>query len=97
MAKLARLLPRAASTVCLSAHTIPTAPTFSSISPKEVISHLEERTTVCGMVASANYAIGFNGQATFLILDRPYPRHVVMTLIGRRSHCSSPFGRWKPL
>ena len=43
-------------------------------------SHLGEPGTVCGMVASANYAIKARGQPTFLNPDKPYP-HQVFTVV----------------
>lgn len=66
--------------VCLLALGF-SARAFSQVSPEEAINHVGEQATVCGTVASTNYATGSNGQPTFLNLNRPYPRHVFTALI----------------
>ena len=43
--------------------------------------HVGETATVCGAVASANYAVKTKGQPTFLNLDRPYPNQVFTIVI----------------
>jgi micrococcal nuclease len=44
-------------------------------------SHIGETATVCGVVASANYASRSNRQPTFLNLDRAYPNHIFTVVI----------------
>jgi hypothetical protein len=61
------------STLAISAeHTIPAA---------EAAKHVGEKATVCGVVASANYASRSKGQPTFLNLDKPYPHPIFTALI----------------
>jgi hypothetical protein len=43
--------------------------------------HVGETATVCGTVASANYAAGSRGSPTFLNLGKPYPNHVFTAVI----------------
>jgi DNA/RNA endonuclease YhcR with UshA esterase domain len=43
--------------------------------------HIGKWATVCGIVASANYAIKTRRQPTFLNLDRPYPNQIFTILI----------------
>ncbi len=43
-----------------------------SVTPVEAASHVGERATVCGLVASATYADCSRGQPTFLNLDKPF-------------------------
>ena len=51
-----------------------------SISAREAKDHVGQKATVCGKVASANYAVGSPGSPTFLNLDRAYP-HQVFTIV----------------
>ena len=44
-------------------------------------SHIGERATVCGVVASARYAASSKGQPTFVNLDKPYPNQIFTVLI----------------
>jgi len=44
-------------------------------------SHIGERATVCGMVASAHFAARSKGQPTFINLDKPYPNQIFTVLI----------------
>ncbi len=52
--------------------------TFTSDQAK---SHIGEKATVCGLVASAHYAASSKGQPTFLNLDKPYPNQIFTVLI----------------
>lgn len=52
-----------------------------SISPAEASNHVGENTTVCGVVASANYAARSTSRPTFLNLDQPYPNQVFTAVI----------------
>lgn len=51
------------------------------ITPENAGEHIGETQTVCGTVASTNYAIGSKGQPTFLNLDKPYPNHIFTVVI----------------
>jgi hypothetical protein len=51
------------------------------ISPAEAAKHVGEKSTVCGVVASASYATRSKGQPTFLNLDKPYPNAIFTALI----------------
>jgi DNA/RNA endonuclease YhcR with UshA esterase domain len=42
---------------------------------------LGEKKTVCGMVASATYAIRTKGRPTYLNLDQPYPNQIFTVVI----------------
>jgi len=63
--------------------TSETSPSYSQniINPEEAQEHVGENQTVCGTVASTNYAIGSKGQPTFLNLNRPYPDHIFTIVI----------------
>ncbi len=47
----------------------------------QAAAHVGETATVCGTVASANYAVHSKGQPTFLNFDRPYPNQSFAVLI----------------
>jgi hypothetical protein len=51
------------------------------ITATEAKSHVGERATVCGSVASTHYADKAKGQPTFLNLDEPYPRQIFTIVI----------------
>ena len=51
------------------------------LSPEEALNHIGENQTVCGMVASTNFAASSKGQPTFLNLNRPYPNHIFTVVI----------------
>ncbi|MBU1236012.1 MAG: DNA-binding protein [Gammaproteobacteria bacterium] len=44
-------------------------------------SHVGEKATVCGTVASAKYAARAKGMPTFLNLDKPFPDHIFTAVI----------------
>ena len=52
-----------------------------SIKPADAGKYVGEKKTVCGMVASATYAVRTKGQPTFLNLDQPYPNQIFTVLI----------------
>jgi hypothetical protein len=54
----------------------PFAAAAASLTPEEAANHVGETATVCGTVASANYAARTRGEPTFLNLDKPYPNHI---------------------
>ena len=53
----------------------------TSISAAEAKSHVGERATVCGEVASTHYAARTWGNPTFINLDKPYPNQIFTVLI----------------
>jgi hypothetical protein len=53
----------------------------AELTSQQAASHVGETATVCGTVASANYATRTKGQPTFLNLDQPYPRQVFTVVI----------------
>src|SRR5262245_51769591 len=57
------------------------APAADKITPGQAKDYVGKHTTVCGVVASANFATRSNRQPTFLNLDEPYPRHVFTAVI----------------
>ncbi len=65
----------------------------TAIPASEAKKHIGERTTVYGVVASTNYAIGSKGKPTFINLDKPYPNPVFTVLIwdnNRKNFPNSP-------
>lgn len=62
------------------------------IQATQAAKHIGETATVCGTVASSNYAAGSRGQPTFLNLDRPYPNYVFTAVIwgDSRNKFSTP-------
>jgi hypothetical protein len=53
----------------------------AELTPRQAPDHIGETATVCGIVASANYATRTNRQPTFLNLDQPYPRQIFTVVI----------------
>ncbi len=53
----------------------------NQITASEAKSHVGEKATVCGQVASARYASSSRGAPTFLNLDKPYPNQVFTVVI----------------
>ncbi len=51
------------------------------ITPAQARDYIGRRATVCGVVASANFARRSRRQPTFLNLDEPYPRHIFTAVI----------------
>jgi len=43
-----------------------------TITPEDAAKFIGQQKTVCGMVASANFAAKSKGQPTFINLDKPY-------------------------
>jgi DNA/RNA endonuclease YhcR with UshA esterase domain len=54
--------------------------------------YVGKEATVCGYVASTNYAANSKGQPTFLNLDKAFPRHIFTVVIfgESRKHFTSP-------
>jgi hypothetical protein len=59
--------------------TVPSA--AAELKWRQGASHVGETATVCGTVASANYAVRTKGQPTFLNLDKAYPNHVFTIVV----------------
>jgi len=55
--------------------------TAEKITASEAKNHVGKTATVCGRVASANYAVRSKGQPTFINLDEPYPRQIFTAVI----------------
>jgi hypothetical protein len=53
----------------------------STLTPMQASTHIGERATVCGVVASSHFAARSRGNPTFLNLDRPYPNQIFTILI----------------
>ena len=51
------------------------------LSATEAKDHIGQQATVCGKVASTQYALASRGKPTFLNLDKPYPNQVFTVLI----------------
>ena len=64
-----------ACTLFPSAHAL-----AANLTADQASSHVGENATVCGTVASANYAANAKGQPTFLNLDKAYP-HQIFTVV----------------
>ncbi len=59
----------------------PSANAQTSISAAEAKSHVGEKSTVCGEVASIHYAARSRENPTFINLDKPYPDQIFTVLI----------------
>lgn len=84
--------------LCLVA--IPSLPAQTKkITTAEAKSHIGERATVCGKVASSHYAKNSKGEPTFLNLDEPYPKEVFTILIwgADREKFGTPESEYKGL
>ena len=46
------------------------------VSTKDAIRFVGHDATVCGQVASTNYALRSKGKPTFINIDRPFPSHI---------------------
>lgn len=69
-----------------------------SISPADAQKYIGEKKTVCGMVATATYAVRTKGQPTFLNLDQPYPNQIFTVVIwgsDRKKFSNPPEGYYK--
>ena len=51
------------------------------ITASEARAYMGNRATVCGQVASANFAAESRGKPTYLYLDRPYPKQTFTAVI----------------
>jgi hypothetical protein len=59
-----------------------TAPAHAAaLNPEEAASYVGKSATVCGLIASGNYAPGAPAQPTFLDFSRPYPNETFSALI----------------
>jgi hypothetical protein len=53
----------------------------ASLAPDEAAGHVGETATVCGVVASATYAVQAPMAPTFLDIGKPYPNQVFSAII----------------
>ena len=53
----------------------------ATLAPGDAVSHVGESATVCGVVASAKFAVNSRSQPTFLDFDRPYPNAIFTAVI----------------
>ena len=60
---------------------VPIAANAQSLSAQDAARHVGENATICGVVASVNYAARSRGQPTFLDLDKPYPGQIFTAVI----------------
>ena len=51
------------------------------LTAQQAAEHVGETATVCGVVASANYATKSKDQPTFLNFDQPYPNQIFTVMI----------------
>jgi DNA/RNA endonuclease YhcR with UshA esterase domain len=58
-----------------------TATSQPKLTAAEAKDHIGKRATVCGVVASANFAQRSRRSPTFLNLDQPYPKHIFTAVI----------------
>ena len=66
--------------ISLAAWTTSSA-SADKITPAQAKDYVGKQATVCGVVASANFAARSKRQPTFLNLDEPYPRHIFTAVI----------------
>jgi hypothetical protein len=67
--------------VALLGAGLPFPSAAAELNSQQAASHIGETATVCGTVASTNYAVRTKGQPTFLNLDKPYPNQVFTIMI----------------
>ncbi|SRR6266498_403880 len=72
-------LPLTLALAILCATTAHSSP--DKITASEARNHIGKTATVCGVVASADYAARSKGKPTFLNLDKPYPNPIFIALI----------------
>ena len=65
----------------LTTNPIQATPAGGTLKASEAKDHVGEVATVCGTVASAQYAAASRGQPTFLNLDVPYPNQLFTVVI----------------
>jgi DNA/RNA endonuclease YhcR with UshA esterase domain len=53
----------------------------ASLAPEEAKSHVGEKATVCGLIASTKFADRSRGEPTFLNLGKAYPNQVFTAVI----------------
>jgi len=61
-----------------------------TISPEEAINHIGQPATVCGTVASTQFAPHSKGQPTYINLNRPYPNQIFTIVIWGSDRSSFP-------
>ncbi len=53
----------------------------ASLNPEEAAGYVGKNATVCGLIASGDYAAGSPAQPTFLDFSKPYPNETFSALI----------------
>jgi DNA/RNA endonuclease YhcR with UshA esterase domain len=83
-------------TICFVT-TFPVHAQTKKITAAEAKSHVGEKATVCGAVASSRYAEWSKGQPTFLNLDEPYPKQIFTIVIwgNDRSNFGEPEKKYR--
>ena len=76
-----RLISRILFISCVSLWTSLPIAQEQSIKPADAGKYIGEKKTICGVVASATYAVRTKGQPTFLNLDQAYPNQIFTVLI----------------
>jgi hypothetical protein len=66
--------------LCLVALLLPAAARAQAVAPQDAAQYVGQTATVCGVVASARYALRSRSRPTFRNLDQPYP-HQVFTVV----------------
>ena len=67
--------------ICIGSNQPSIGLAFESIGAAEATAHIGETATVCGVVASAKFAVRTRGQPTFLNFDKPYPNQLFTAVI----------------
>jgi hypothetical protein len=57
------------------------AQTTGTLTPQQAAAHIGETATVCGIVASTNYASRSKREPTYLNFERPFPNQIFTVLI----------------
>ena len=75
-----RRIPRAGCVTLSTFILLTCGASAADVSADQASGHVGENVTVCGIVASADYATHAKGQPTFLNLDKAYP-HQIFTVV----------------
>jgi len=73
--------PFLCAALSLAAACATSSASADKITPAQAKDYVGKQATVCGGVASANFATRSRRQPTFLNLDEPYPRHIFTAVI----------------
>jgi len=67
--------------IVLALAQVAAAQTTGTLTPQQAAAHIGETATVCGIVASTNYASRSKGEPTYLNFERPFPNQIFTVLI----------------